>query len=74
MASPFVGVTGDLGARIVQGSLRQGLSGPIPWHCLRIFFMRDRGSHQRVFASLLVASYGDEARVMPSVGSGQSLE
>ena len=22
----------------------------IPWHCLRIFFMRDTGSHQRVFA------------------------
>ena len=28
----------------------EALSGPIPWHGLRIFFMRDTGSHQRVFA------------------------
>ena len=46
MSSPFVGVPVDLGALIVQGLSNRRLSGQIPWHCLRIFFMRDTGSHR----------------------------
>ena len=49
-----VTITGcSLGPRIPYRrgvSPTEALSGPIPWHCLRIFLMRDTGSHQRVFA------------------------
>ena len=59
-ASPFEGFPVDLGARTLQGS--PGDRGafrtdPVSWHCLRIFFVRGPGSHQRVLAvwwSLLV--------------------
>ena len=44
-------------------SSTEALSGPIPKHCLRIFFMRDTGSHQRViiYLIILVGPYVDNS-------------